>query len=236
MTAVTVSYAVLSFAISLIFFIMIMLIMLSFSSSFFCAEPTSTLFAPSIIAISSLILSFSILKVDCSDWLSNMPNFCLLHSEIPNSAENVDSRYFDIDSCLQNFRNVEEDYPHYRDGTETPSRSPTRVVDGIDSPALSSSQNQIQNQKDRNTLKRKRSSYNLQEIFIDDAFLPLPTSDSYSNSTTNSTTNKRTFGVFSPLVLSQDVPVKFTTSLSVMMMNRGDTIVSEKSPFPGNDS
>ena len=35
------------------------------------------LFAPSTIAIAALILSFSILRQDCTDWLSSIPNFCL---------------------------------------------------------------------------------------------------------------------------------------------------------------
>ena len=43
------------------------------------------LFAPSTIAIAALILSFSVLRQDCTDWLSSIPNFCLPLSENPLS-------------------------------------------------------------------------------------------------------------------------------------------------------
>ena len=51
------------------------------------------LFAPSTIAIAALILSFSILLMDCTLWLNTIPNFCLpLHEENPS------------ESCSKNFR------------------------------------------------------------------------------------------------------------------------------------
>ena len=69
------------------------------------------LFAPSTIAIAALILSFSVLRQDCTDWLSSIPNFCLPLSENPlshNLEDNGDMtpkshrvfHLFDIDRYL----------------------------------------------------------------------------------------------------------------------------------------
>ena len=49
------------------------------------------LFAPSTIAIAALILSFSILRTDCTSWLSSIPNFCLPLSDNPLSQSNSNS-------------------------------------------------------------------------------------------------------------------------------------------------
>ena len=48
------------------------------------------LFAPSTIAIAALILSFSILLMDCTLWLNTIPNFCLpLLEENPSESWNT---------------------------------------------------------------------------------------------------------------------------------------------------
>ena len=56
-------------------------------------ESSSMLFAPSTIAIAALILSFSILLMDCTLWLNTIPNFCLpLHEENPSESSNKNFR------------------------------------------------------------------------------------------------------------------------------------------------
>ena len=84
-------------------------------------EPSSILYAPSTIAIAALILSFSILHVDCSDLLSSIPNF-FFHA--PSSS---DKRFYDIDSCLIHFKGLNAIFP--RVGYCDPSRtSPVSIV------------------------------------------------------------------------------------------------------------
>lgn len=84
-------------------------------------EPSSMLYAPSTIAIAALILSFSILHVDCSDLLSSIPNF---YFHAPSSS---DKRFYDIDSCLIHFKGLNAIFP--RMGYCDPSRtSPVSVV------------------------------------------------------------------------------------------------------------
>ena len=52
-------------------------------------------FAPSTIAISSLIVAFSCLHANCDDWLASVPNFCLpmegntLFAQYPNALNIV---------------------------------------------------------------------------------------------------------------------------------------------------
>jgi hypothetical protein len=62
------------------------------------------LFAPSTVAIAALILSFSILKMDCSEWLRSIPNFFLPLNDNPMLNSSSDTRLFDIDGCLQSFQ------------------------------------------------------------------------------------------------------------------------------------
>jgi hypothetical protein len=75
----------------------------------FLEEPESLLFAPSTIAISALIYSFLHLKVDCSAWLDNLPDYVL---PTPNNTSFRDypkaekDQLLDVDSCLQCFQNV----------------------------------------------------------------------------------------------------------------------------------
>jgi hypothetical protein len=77
----------------------------------FWLEQSSMLYAPSTIAISAIILAFSILHCDCSDWLASVPNFCLplpatnLSSSTPPQDANV-RRLLDVDACLVSFSRV----------------------------------------------------------------------------------------------------------------------------------
>lgn len=69
------------------------------------------LFAPSTVAIAALILSFSILKMDCSEWLHSIPNFFLPLNDNPLLDTSSDTRLFDIDGCLQSFQKIETFFP-----------------------------------------------------------------------------------------------------------------------------
>ena len=70
----------------------------------FIEEPDYVVFAPSTIAISSLLISFSILKLNCSLWLSRIPNICFLQKNTIISMNKND--LFDIDLCLSCFQRI----------------------------------------------------------------------------------------------------------------------------------
>lgn len=73
----------------------------------FWLEQSSMLYAPSTIAISAIILAFSMLHFDCSEWLASVPNFCLPVPAHSLSASDLNvSRLLDVDSCLVSFARV----------------------------------------------------------------------------------------------------------------------------------
>ena len=61
------------------------------------------MFAPSTIAISAIILSFSTFRIDCKDWLDCVPNKCFR-----NISLDKDSLLLDIDKCLDTFQRIEK--------------------------------------------------------------------------------------------------------------------------------
>ena len=79
----------------------------------FWLETSSMQYAPSTIAISALILAFSILHLDCSDWLASVPNYCLSMPVAISSSSagtlqqdaNV-RQLLDVDSCLVSFARI----------------------------------------------------------------------------------------------------------------------------------
>ena len=70
------------------------------------ADPDCMRYAPSTIAISALLLTFSKLHLDCTEWLHRLPDECLP----PKICDNIitphsifpleDIAYLDIDNCL----------------------------------------------------------------------------------------------------------------------------------------
>lgn len=100
-------------------------------SLFFCAEPSSLLFAPSTIAIAALILSFSILRMDCTDWLRCIPNFCLLVTDNPLYNQDTNMRLFDIDGCLQSFKGVEANYSKKAVTKKKIRLTPSSIADSL---------------------------------------------------------------------------------------------------------
>ena len=106
----------------------------------FWSEPSSLLYASSTIAVSAVILAFSILHLDCSDWLASVPNCCLpvpslpvptdssppsgdtaaIAANTPNTA-NV-RQLLDVDACLVSFARVPSlcPPPQGRPATTTP--------------------------------------------------------------------------------------------------------------------
>jgi len=64
----------------------------------------SMMFAPSTIAICAIILSFSTLRMDCSQWLNCVPDKCFRKSLVDND----DSSFIDIDKCLDIFQRLEK--------------------------------------------------------------------------------------------------------------------------------
>ena len=62
------------------------------------AECASLRYAPSTIAIAAVVLSFSVLQLDCAAWLAAVPD-CCFPAPAPR-AGGGDAR-FDVDACLQ---------------------------------------------------------------------------------------------------------------------------------------
>jgi hypothetical protein len=96
-------------------------------------DSSSLLFAPSTIAISALILSFSILHMDCSEWLSSLPNFCLHFDDKTSSSNAPDHRFYDIDCCLRSFKNINGILSRSQAGQKSSRTSPTSVAAGPES-------------------------------------------------------------------------------------------------------
>lgn len=93
----------------------------TFIVEFYCSRK-SLLYAPSTIAICALIISFSVLRMDCTNWLSCVPDLCL--------RKGSDDACFllDIDSCLDMFQKIER---LHRINT-FPVGSPTSIAEDMD--------------------------------------------------------------------------------------------------------
>lgn len=90
----------------------------------FCEEPDYLLFAPSAIAISALLISFSVLHMPCTSWLKTIPDICLPNntsSIYPNNSK--ESRFLDIDRCICCFKKI----PFLQ--SRSKNRSPTSVTE-----------------------------------------------------------------------------------------------------------
>ena len=83
--------------------------------------PVSMMFAPSTIAICAIILSFSTLRMDCSQWLNSVPDQCFRKS----ASDTSDHSLLDIDKCLDIFQRVETVHHML---PKCSSLSPTSVV------------------------------------------------------------------------------------------------------------
>ena len=81
----------------------------------------SMMFAPSTIAICAIILSFSTLRMDCSQWLNCVPDKCFRKT----LTDNDDSSFIDIDKCLDIFQRLEKVHLML---PKCSSLSPTSVV------------------------------------------------------------------------------------------------------------
>ena len=97
---------------------------LSLFSSLLTSEPDYLLFAPSAIAISALLISFSVLHMPCTSWLKTIPDICLPNntsSIYPNNSK--ESRFLDIDRCICCFKKI----PFLQ--SRSKNRSPTSVTE-----------------------------------------------------------------------------------------------------------
>ena len=76
----------------------------------FWEEVESINYASSTMAIAALILSFSILHMDCAEWLALIPNCCLPLSDnyliATSSQQLMIRRLFDVDACLVAFSKI----------------------------------------------------------------------------------------------------------------------------------
>ena len=87
-------------------------------ADFYCAR-RSMLFAPSTIAVCSIISSFSTLRMDCTDWLDCVPDRCLRRS-----GNDVYNSLLNIDKCLDIFERIER--VHRRNKSQV--YSPTSIA------------------------------------------------------------------------------------------------------------
>ena len=68
----------------------------------FYVDTEATRYAPSTMAIAALILTFSVLRIDCATWLASVPDVCF-----PGLTARADGRLvapLDIDGCLARFQ------------------------------------------------------------------------------------------------------------------------------------
>ena len=76
----------------------------------FWEEVESSSYASSTMAIAALILAFSILHMDCAEWLALIPNCCLPLSDnyliASSSQQLMVRRLFDVDACLVSFSKI----------------------------------------------------------------------------------------------------------------------------------
>lgn len=64
-------------------------------------------FAPSTIALAALLLSFSKLGMDCTNWLEHVPNVCLPSPDHPIMDSNILLSFLDVDNCLSVFQRLQ---------------------------------------------------------------------------------------------------------------------------------
>lgn len=113
------------------------------------AEPASLLYAPSTIAITALLLSFSLLKIPCGSLLRSLPLCCFLSPDNPffdcsvpgqvtcpngevEEPSSPNSRFLDYESCIAAFQSMEvmRNYTYQRAATPLPPRAETPSPSG----------------------------------------------------------------------------------------------------------
>jgi hypothetical protein len=68
----------------------------------FLLDGASLLFAPSTIAISAVIMSLSLLRMDCSKLVDSLPEFLLPNRAFPFFLEeDGKSMYLDVNTCMK---------------------------------------------------------------------------------------------------------------------------------------
>ena len=72
--------------------------------------------------------------MDCSEWLSSLPNFCLHFDEKNTSSNAPDHRFYDIDCCLRSFKNINGILSRSPVGQKPSRTSPTSVAAEPESP------------------------------------------------------------------------------------------------------
>lgn len=77
----------------------------------FIEVPESIQFAPSTIALTALLISFSRLNIDCRPWLEHIPNVCLPSASHPifNTPELF--CFLNVDACLNQFNSSIQSIP-----------------------------------------------------------------------------------------------------------------------------
>jgi hypothetical protein len=89
----------------------------------FPTEPTSILYASSTIAISAILVSFSLLKVPCEPWLNSLPVYFFVNEEnpffecalcAPEDEVTGNAKFLDHWSCIATFENMELMRKHRR--------------------------------------------------------------------------------------------------------------------------
>lgn len=83
------------------------------------SDPEYLLYAPSTVAISALLISFSVHHLPCATWLNCIPDCCLPSAE--NPLFRGDPSLLDIDSCILSFERMPMLRAHYA------SKSPTGI-------------------------------------------------------------------------------------------------------------
>mmetsp|Transcript_27814 Transcript_27814/g.28061 ORF Transcript_27814/g.28061 Transcript_27814/m.28061 type:complete len:447 (+) Transcript_27814:91-1431(+) len=103
----------------------------------FFEAPEAPHFAPSAVALSALLLSFSKLGMDCSEWLEHVPNICLPSPSHPIFQSSFMVSFLDVDNCLSVFQRIQSAHNKYETFNyvtpQTPLTSPL-VVERLISP------------------------------------------------------------------------------------------------------
>lgn len=109
--------------------------MLGAKAELFVAEfyeaSESMFYAPSSLAISALLLSFSVLRIDCSDWLACIPDICFPRAD-NLQLEPALLFSLDIDACLTHFQSTNSVRSHLSPinlPCAGPAVSPTSIAD-----------------------------------------------------------------------------------------------------------
>ena len=95
----------------------------------FYLESDSMLYAPSTIAVSALLISFSILKIPCEDWLSSIPLYLFVNEQNPffesgyGHCVGKKSKFLDQDVCIATMIKI----PFLRALMAEKGQSPTSV-------------------------------------------------------------------------------------------------------------